>query len=83
MDAGENEVVGRLLSDLSARLPGRVEPLEWLVELYTRATTHSAYPMLSRTSVMPWWRRRNTIGQRRFFEQLVAHEPEAMRRSAS
>jgi len=36
LDAGENEVVGRLLSDLSARLPGRLEPLEWLVELYSR-----------------------------------------------
>src|SRR5258707_7156052 len=36
LDAGENEVVGRLLNDLSARLPGRLEPLEWLVELYSR-----------------------------------------------
>jgi tetratricopeptide (TPR) repeat protein len=34
VEAGEQEHVGRLLSDLSARLPGRVEPLEWLVEFY-------------------------------------------------
>ena len=37
-DAGEQEQVGRLLSDLSARLPGRIEPLEWLVEFYGRTS---------------------------------------------
>jgi tetratricopeptide (TPR) repeat protein len=36
VDAGEHEHVGRLLNDLSARLPGRVEPLEWLVDFYGR-----------------------------------------------
>jgi tetratricopeptide (TPR) repeat protein len=35
-DAGEHEHVGRLLSDLAARLPGHIEPLEWLVEFYGR-----------------------------------------------
>jgi pilus assembly protein FimV len=33
-EAGEHEHVGRLLNDLSSRLPGRVEPLEWLVDFY-------------------------------------------------
>ena len=37
-DAGEQEQLGRLLSDLSARLPGRIEPLEWLVEFYERTS---------------------------------------------
>jgi tetratricopeptide (TPR) repeat protein len=36
VDAGEQEHVGRLLNELTARLPGRIEPLEWLVEFYGR-----------------------------------------------
>jgi tetratricopeptide (TPR) repeat protein len=38
VDAGEQEHVGRLLNDLATRLPGRVEPLEWLVEFYGRTS---------------------------------------------
>ena len=38
MDAGEHEHVGRMMTDLAARLPGRIEPLEWLVEFYERTT---------------------------------------------
>jgi len=38
LDAGENEHVGRMLSELAARLPGRIEPLEWLVEFYGRTS---------------------------------------------
>ena len=38
VDAGENELVGRLLNDLAARLPDRVQPLEWLVEFYGRTS---------------------------------------------
>jgi tetratricopeptide (TPR) repeat protein len=38
VDAGEQEHVGRLLNDLTARLPGRIEPLEWLVEFYGRTS---------------------------------------------
>jgi tetratricopeptide (TPR) repeat protein len=38
VDAGEHEHVGRLLNDLSARLPGRIEPLEWLVDFYGRTS---------------------------------------------
>ena len=32
LDAGEHETVGRLLNELVARLPGRIEPHEWLVD---------------------------------------------------
>src|SRR5438445_1566307 len=37
-DSGEQEHVGRLLNELTARLPGRIEPLEWLVEFYGRTS---------------------------------------------
>src|SRR5258707_3067156 len=36
IDAGEHEVVGKLLSELATSMPGAIEPLEWLVELYGR-----------------------------------------------
>lgn len=38
VDSGEQEHVGRLLNELSTRLPGRIEPLEWLVEFYGRTS---------------------------------------------
>jgi tetratricopeptide (TPR) repeat protein len=38
LDAGENEHVGRTLSELAAKLPRRIEPLEWLVEFYGRTS---------------------------------------------
>ncbi len=77
MDAGENEVVGRLLSDLSARLPGRVEPLEWLVELYTRGNDSfrlsDALAHLGDALVAA----KKYDRAKEIFEQLVAHEPES------
>src|SRR2546422_827602 len=36
IDAGEHEVICKFMTDLSARMPGRVEPLEWLVDTYGR-----------------------------------------------
>jgi pilus assembly protein FimV len=44
IDAGEHEVVGKLLNDLAAGLPGRIEPLEWLVELYGRTSDSFRLP---------------------------------------
>src|SRR5262249_6598662 len=34
IDAGEHEVICKFMTDLSARMPGRIEPLEWLVDTY-------------------------------------------------
>lgn len=38
IDAGEHEAVGKMLTALADRMPGQVEPLEWLVELYGRTS---------------------------------------------
>jgi pilus assembly protein FimV len=38
IDAGEHEVIGKLLNELAAGMPGEIEPLEWLVELYGRTS---------------------------------------------
>jgi tetratricopeptide (TPR) repeat protein len=44
IDAGEHEVVGRLLSELATSMPDRLEPLEWLVELYGRTSDSFRLP---------------------------------------
>src|SRR5437867_3290731 len=38
IDAGEHEAVGKMLQALAERMPGRLEPLEWLVEHYGRTS---------------------------------------------
>src|SRR5438477_10351821 len=44
IDAGEHEVIGKLLNDLAERLPGRIEPLEWLVETHGRTSDSFRLP---------------------------------------
>ena len=44
IDAGEHEVVGKLLNELAERMPGRIEPLEWLVETYGRTSDSFRLP---------------------------------------
>jgi len=77
LDAGENEVVGRLLSDLSARLPGRVEPLEWLVELYSRGNDSFHLPDALTHLGDALVEAKKYDRAKEIFEQLVAREPES------
>ncbi|HEY1467465.1 MAG TPA: tetratricopeptide repeat protein [Candidatus Acidoferrum sp.] len=44
IDAGEHEGVAHLLTELAARLPGRLEPLEWLVDTYGRTSDSFRLP---------------------------------------
>ena len=44
IDAGEHEGVAHLLTELSTRLPGRLEPLEWLVDTYGRTSDSFRLP---------------------------------------
>ncbi len=44
IDAGEHEGVAHLLNELAARLPGRLEPLEWLVDTYGRMSDSFRLP---------------------------------------
>src|SRR5579863_10182832 len=43
-DSGEHEALAQALSRLSERRPGHVEPLEWLVDLYGRASDSFRLP---------------------------------------
>ncbi len=44
IDAGEHEVIGRLQNELVGRMPGRIEPLEWLVDFYGRTSDSFRLP---------------------------------------
>jgi tetratricopeptide (TPR) repeat protein len=44
IDAGEHEGVVHLLNELVTRLPGRLEPLEWLVDTYGRTSDSFRLP---------------------------------------
>jgi tetratricopeptide (TPR) repeat protein len=44
IDAGEHEGVAHLLTELATRLPGRLEPLEWLVDTYGRTSDSFRLP---------------------------------------
>ncbi|MGB2645664.1 MAG: tetratricopeptide repeat protein [Candidatus Acidiferrum sp.] len=44
IDGGEHEVIGRLQNDLASRMPGRLEPLEWLVDFYGRTSDSFRLP---------------------------------------
>jgi tetratricopeptide (TPR) repeat protein len=44
IDAGEHEVIGRMQNELAGRMPGRLEPLEWLVDFYGRTSDSFRLP---------------------------------------
>ena len=44
LDAGEHDAITRMLNDLAARTPGRLEPLEWLVDSFGRTSDSFRLP---------------------------------------
>src|SRR5580704_3105099 len=77
IDAGEHEVVGKLLNALAERLPGRIEPLEWLVETYGRTSDSFRLPdaLAHLGDALVAANRLDRAKQ--VFEQLVDREPES------
>src|SRR5437667_2790745 len=77
IDASEHEVIGKLLNELAAGLPGHIEPLEWLVELYGRTSDSFRLP----DALAHLGDALSTDGQleraKQIFEQLVDREPES------
>jgi len=77
IDAGEHEVVGKLLNELAANMPDAIEPLEWLVELYGRTSDSFRLPdALARlgdalAASHQWDRAKAT------FEQLLQRDPDS------
>jgi tetratricopeptide (TPR) repeat protein len=77
IDAGEHEAVGHLLNELSGRLPGRLEPLEWLVDTFGRTSDSFRMPdalaQLGDALVASGKLER----AKEIFQQLVDREPES------
>jgi pilus assembly protein FimV len=77
IDAGEHEGVSRLLNDLAARLPGRLEPLEWLVDTFGRTSDSFRLP----DALAQYGDALVAAGKleraRVIFQQLVDREPES------
>jgi len=77
IDAGEHEIVGKLLTDLSDRMPGRLEPLEWLVELYGRTSDSFRLPDALAHLGDALVTENKLERAKQIFEQLVDREPES------
>jgi pilus assembly protein FimV len=77
LDAGEHEAVSKLLNDLVERMPGRVEPHEWLVDTYGRTSDSFRLPdalaQLGDALVANGKMER----AKEVFQQLVEREPES------
>ena len=77
IDAGEHDLVGKLLNELAAAMPGRLEPLEWLVELYGRTSDSFRLP----DALAQLGDALAADGQleqaKKIFEQLVDRQPES------
>jgi tetratricopeptide (TPR) repeat protein len=77
IDAGEHEVVGKLLNELATSMPGAIQPLEWLVELYGRTSDSFRLPDAlahlgdALVDAHQWERAKKT------FEQLVERDPDS------
>jgi tetratricopeptide (TPR) repeat protein len=77
IDAGEHEVVARLLNELAARLPGRIEPLEWLVETYGRTSDSFRLPDALAQLGDALSAAKEYDRAKQVLEQLVDREPES------
>jgi tetratricopeptide (TPR) repeat protein len=77
IDAGEHEAVGRLLNGLAERLPGRIEPLEWLVELYGRTSDSFRLPDALAHLGDALVAGNKLERAKQIFEQLIDREPES------
>jgi tetratricopeptide (TPR) repeat protein len=77
IDAGEHEVVGRLLNALAERLPGRIEPLEWLVEIYGRTSDSFRLPDALAHLGEALVAANQLERAKEVFQQLVDREPES------
>ena len=76
MDAGEHEAIGNIQTELVTALPGRLEPLEWLVDFYGRTSDSFRLPdALSKfgdaLAAAAQFDRAKAI-----FEQLLERQPE-------
>ncbi|HET6932861.1 MAG TPA: tetratricopeptide repeat protein [Candidatus Acidoferrum sp.] len=76
IDAGEHEGVVHLLQNLANRLPGRVEPLEWLVDTFGRMSDSFRLPDALANLGDALLANGKAERAKEIFEQLVERDPE-------
>src|SRR5882672_5188527 len=76
IDAGEHEGVAHLLQNLATRMPGRLEPLEWLVETFGRTSDSFRLPDALANLGDALLASGKTERAKEIFEQLVDRDPE-------
>jgi tetratricopeptide (TPR) repeat protein len=76
-DAGEHEGVAHLLTELSTRLSGRLEPLEWLVDTFGRTSDSFRLPDALAHLGDALVAQGKLERAKEVFQQLVDREPES------
>ncbi len=76
-DAGEHEGVVHLLTELASRLPGRLEPLEWLVDTFGRTSDSFRLPDALANLGDGLAAAGKLDRAKEVFEQLLEREPES------
>src|SRR6266481_5227120 len=76
IDAGEHEGVVNLLQNLATRLPGRLEPLEWLADTFGRTSDSFRLPDALANLGDALLASGKTDRAKEIFEQLVDRDPE-------
>jgi tetratricopeptide (TPR) repeat protein len=76
-DAGEHENVAQLLTELSTKLPGRLEPLEWLVDTFGRTSDSFRMPDALAQLGDALLASGKVERARDVYQQLVDREPES------
>jgi tetratricopeptide (TPR) repeat protein len=77
LDAGEHEAVSKLLNELVERMPGRVEPHEWLVDSYGRTSDSFRMPDALAQLGDALVANGQMDRAKGVFQQLVEREPES------
>ncbi len=76
IDAGEHEGVTHLLQGLADRMPGRLEPLEWLVDTYGRTSDSFRLPDALANLGDALVAAKKMDRAKEIFQQLVDRDPE-------
>src|ERR1700745_2324369 len=77
LDSGEHDAVSKLLNELVAKMPGRLEPLEWLVDSYGRTSDSFRMPDALAQLGDALLAANQLARAKEVFEQLVDRQPES------
>jgi pilus assembly protein FimV len=75
-ESGETEALAKMLQAAAAKLPGRLEPLEWIVELHTHANDAFHLPEALAHLAQAAAAAGNLDRAREIYEQLLERSPE-------